>query len=249
VLLFESAPVEVAGFRLAKALLHALLALFTVTAARINLEDILVRIEGEIELPQPFQSAGLTEVSLELRERRRANVVVEERNNGGGVAVGGGVVAEKKVSLRTVEEKKDFLLVGRALDEAVGVSLDREEVLLLLEERVAMHSVIERRRKRNGGRRESPVDVAKERVIRLKESNIGRGLDGDDVVATKVMHGRDWFADGKALSEREEHIEVRTGFDAGKREVANGETLNATARILDDEADVGHFDYGERGVA
>lgn len=138
--------------------------------------------------------------------------------------VGCSKVAEEKVRLRTVEEKKEFLLVGGRGGETVKVSLNREQVLLLLEERVALRFVIEGGRKRNGRRRESPLDVAEERVVRLEEQNVGGRVDADESRLVVHAHLEKWLFDGEDLTEREEGVEVG-GRSLSDREMIEVDTL------------------------
>lgn len=129
-----------------------------------------------------------------------------------------------EVSLRTIQEEENTLVRVGLSGEAVGVCLEREVVLLELEERVAMSAVVEIWGTGDfdwrGGR---PFDMGDERIVWAQEYNVGRRVDSDDGVRSSHVHLERRFANGEKSPEREPFLEVRSSSDSFAVEVVQSD--------------------------
>jgi len=74
----------------------------------------------------------------------------------------------------------EFLLGIEGGEESIGVSFDCELKFAFVCERVSESLEVDGTRRRWGGRRGRPRDSFESRMIRTKEDNIGRRVDGDE---------------------------------------------------------------------
>ena len=125
------------------------------------------------------------------------------------------------MKFRSFELKNEFAFRAEIGEESVRVSFDCELKFAFVCERVA-ESLKVGGRERRSGRRGRPSDVFELRVIRTKEDDIGRRVDGDEGrLGDPSVESEGRFANAEDSAERENAIQIRSGDDVLEREVAN----------------------------